>query len=224
LLCDTLWLNEIFGKPDEYFCKEGVHPDYSGSEPPSNYSDYIQRVKSLATGRNGVGGAKIMWNHFILFLHRCRKKDSLEGLGDYEVLQQVFPDVRFIWLTRRDKIRQAISMYKWKMTGITSNRDPAHYQTVDIPFNCESIRDYLLWINDCDQQWGTFFKINSIDPLRLVYEDYVDHIERVIEDTANYLGIQIPDVHQFAYSTYRKLRDPVSEQWAEWYLETGRGH
>lgn len=216
-LCDSLWRNELFGKPDEYFAESGIHPDYIDTGLPRNYIDYVNRVKSMATGRNGVCGIKIMWNQFIPFIERCRDAASLEGLSDYEVLQQVFPDVSFIWLTRRDKVRHAISVYKRRITGIISSKNTAGSRQGPLVFNYGQIDRLVRRVELSDLKWEEFFNTNSITPLRIVYEEYSEDVARTIESVAGFLDIRIPESHQFVPSNYRKLSDSLSEEWVRQY-------
>ena len=65
------------------------------------------------TTRNGVFGAKMMWNYFDDFRARDRAScPGLERLTFTEALDEVFPKLRIIFVRRRDKVAQAVSLWK----------------------------------------------------------------------------------------------------------------
>ena len=138
LLCDTLWETGLFGRPDEYFCDSGYHPEYAVDDDKRDIRRYIRKVLNLGTGPNGVFGAKIMWNHFNELVTAIDTTRQTGTTPDRSILVQCFPAAtKYIWLVRNDKLRQAISLYKRKATGVFSIRGKREIQTSCAPPSSE---------------------------------------------------------------------------------------
>ena len=137
LLCELLRATEVAGVPDEYFenlrqtglarqpqqyfadpsvhdIAERLAPMVPGRpERPGEFEAWFRYVLQRATTGNGVFGAKMMWNYFDEFRLRM---GELPGLGDLssfnERLAVVFPRLKVIFIRRRDKVAQAVSLWK----------------------------------------------------------------------------------------------------------------
>ena len=65
-----------------------------------------------ATTPNGVFGGKVMWGYFNGFVDRCAGSSRERGDRDARRARRVFPDLHYVWVTREDKVGQAISLWK----------------------------------------------------------------------------------------------------------------
>jgi trehalose 2-sulfotransferase len=112
LLCEALKNTGLAGQPEEYFLP--LNEDFFSKElwGVSSYADYIARVIKEGTSSNGVFGAKMMWAHFDDFVGKLRSIPGYERLPVPELLSTVFPNLHYIWITRSDKVRQAVSYAK----------------------------------------------------------------------------------------------------------------
>jgi LPS sulfotransferase NodH len=141
LLCELLKETGVAGRPEEYFeakIKTGLPPhpgDYLGDLPPtgagirsnpapprapeysslvglSSYRDHLERTLRLGTTENGVFGAKLMWGHLPDMQTFARRLPEYESLELYELLEHLFDAPKYVWVTRGDKVRQAVSMWR----------------------------------------------------------------------------------------------------------------
>src|SRR5262245_35509837 len=136
LLCELLKGTEVAGVPDEYF--EGLrstgvprqprqyfeHPsgahiadeliplDLGQPEKPGEFEGWFSYVLHRGTTPNGVFGAKMMWNYFDDFRDRIAELPGLGGVPFTKALDEVFPNLRVIFVRRRDKVAQAVSLWK----------------------------------------------------------------------------------------------------------------
>src|SRR5579884_4137590 len=120
LLCEALDGTNIAGHPDEYFTPGNStlrKPFWREDHEHLTFMEYIERVLDAGTTPNGVFGTKCG----ILELHRIerelRRLPGNEQLPLYELFSTVFPNLHFVWVTRRDKIRQAVSVAKAMQTN-----------------------------------------------------------------------------------------------------------
>ena len=90
---------------------------------PETYDRYLAWALNEGTTPNGVFGAKLMWGYLGDFAQLLRGIDGLAGLPVPELLERVFPDLRYVRITRRDKVRQAVSLWRavqtqaWRQEG-----------------------------------------------------------------------------------------------------------
>ena len=101
LLCEALRNTGLAGNPDEYF-----HVDrWSEKWGTSSEKDYLEKVLEHAKGDNGVWGIKVMRLYWQNFTNLLQRAIGTEDLSDIELLNACFPNLHFIWMTRRDKVR-----------------------------------------------------------------------------------------------------------------------
>ena len=111
LLVQSLTDTGEAGRPTEHFVetRRELLMDEWGV-PSDDHNAYVTAIWSHATTPNGVLGTKLMWNTFqtlkatVPFDH-----DDPHGL---RFLDQTFPNPRFIWLRRNDKVRQGVSWWR----------------------------------------------------------------------------------------------------------------
>src|SRR5579871_563866 len=124
MLCEALVNTGVAGRPEEYFPDEGLFvatgaalqraewvQDWGG-EP---FVEALNRVFDWGTTENGVFGAKIKANS-LPFLAAALSDSSAEPAHLSRRLAETFPDLRYIWVTRRNKVRQAISYFRAKQS------------------------------------------------------------------------------------------------------------
>ena len=138
LLCRALSATGVAGHPEEYFLTGDPSffpPDWKFWEesPLANAHDvtdrrgYLEVVYDVGSTDNDVFGAKLMWNYLPDVLDRFRALPEFTALSRAQVLATAFPDAQLVLLTRRDRVRQAVSWARAGLTGvyIVSDTEPA---------------------------------------------------------------------------------------------------
>jgi len=121
LLCDYLTANGL-GYPTEYFQHPfGVankwHYDQLGC-PPDDFMGFVSRLLVLRAN-NGIFGAKITWDQKNALLEEANRYNStFHDMGDLS------PGIKWIYLRRRDKVAQAVSLWRAAKTGRWHSTDP----------------------------------------------------------------------------------------------------
>ena len=217
VLCEALWNTGLLGKPDEYFVLNN-QKYYSELWGTKSDKEYLRGVTEYATTPNGVFGMKIMMKHFPEFINIIVGIADSDKTGSYYLLNKIFNNLKFIWIRRRDKIRQAISYFKNLHTGVHSWYGDS-IKNHDIEFDFSSIQKIVTEIEDWDKQWENFFIVNSVNPLTLYYED---HIEKGYTDTVktifSFLSIEEPADLKIT-ANRRKQSNQVSEEFYEKYRQ-----
>jgi trehalose 2-sulfotransferase len=89
-------------------------------EAETNFADYVRGIVEKTATSNEVFGFKLMGWYLNDFLARPREAGAFGGAerSDLEMLRNAFPRLRFIQITRREKLRQAISKARAVQTGL----------------------------------------------------------------------------------------------------------
>jgi LPS sulfotransferase NodH len=259
LLCEALTNTGIAGRPEEFFqarketglprrpleyfegiatteiasiLGEGTRPNELLMQPVSgeSYADYLARVIEEGTTPNGVFGAKVMWGYFDGLLNNLGHLHHSRGLAVSDPLSTAFPYLHYIWLTRRDKVDQAISLWKALQTWIwryeeasPAANEPAARQ---LTFHFGAIDHLVQQIMAHEAAWQQYFKSNGILPFTVVSEELTGAYEATVRDILHYLDIPIPEHLAFAKAKRRMKRqaDTLSEEWVEQYYQMKRAH
>jgi LPS sulfotransferase NodH len=119
LLCHALEDTAVLGIPSEYFHR-GDEQFWRSQWGAASEDAFLLAVQREPVTPNGVWGAKMMWNYLADAVARLRawpRLDVAADAADSEVLAAAFPGLRYVWLRRQDKLRQAISWWRAAETG-----------------------------------------------------------------------------------------------------------
>lgn len=191
----------------------------------SNYSDYLAKTFEEGTTHNGVFGAKVMWGYFDDFTSNLRLIPDYSNMPNPELLSTVFPNLQYILVTRRDKVRQAVSLWRAVQTWTWKMEDSAHQSDSSFPrvhkllFHFEAI-DYLVHqFAAHEASWQHYFKECGVEPLTIVYEEFEVAYEATTFKVLQYLNIPIPGNHTLSKRRMKKQADALSEEWVQQYLD-----
>jgi trehalose 2-sulfotransferase len=237
LLCEALKATQVAGNPLEFFegrPDTGIPPaplDYlqgiddayvlgllagAPPTPAPSYSDlrdvtWEQHLeRSLRAGRtpNGVFGAKLMWNQVADIAELSgRPADPLP------LLQDLLAPTHWVWVRRRDVLRQAVSLWRALQTQAWRNGSTAERVAV---YSRAAIAHLTTLLADQDAAWGAFFAGNGLRPLELIYEEYARDISGAVAQVLKHLGVRPIPVGS-GEAPIRRQSDSISEEWAEAY-------
>jgi trehalose 2-sulfotransferase len=222
LLSESLEFTEIAGRPREYF-EPTYEKDWFARLGISSDDQYIEKFLAAGSTPNGVFGAKIHWHQFLHLRTRLR---LLEGdiSPDHELLPRIFPDLRYVFLTRRDKVLQAVSYVKALQTDIWHSLTPigdgtqaTPTRTPTFPFDLEGIDRWITRFTDDEARWRRYFERWKIEPFEVVYEDFLDTYHSTVLAMLRHLDIPIPEGLVIPPPRLRKLGDEHSDEWARRY-------
>jgi LPS sulfotransferase NodH len=215
LLCEALIRAGVAGGPGEYFWmgnEEGLRSQWG----VTTYAEYVQVAIRQGSTSNGVFGAKIMHGYLE---DVARKVSALapfngRGLRPDQAFAELFPDLHYIWITRRDKVRQAISWYRAGATGIWScdHDPPAHLDTAPT-YDFNKIESDVRLIALQEALWNEFFRAAGTTPLSVVYEDLAADIGETTRRVLSFLEIPAPEPLMAIPGRMRRQSDALSEEW-----------
>jgi LPS sulfotransferase NodH len=183
----------MLGIPAEYFHR-GDEQFWRGRWGTADEDAFLSAVQREPLTVNGVWASKMMWNYFTDAVARLRAWPRLEidpGATDPVVLTAAFPGLRYVWLRREDKVRQAISWWRAAATGqyaLPTGTAPAEPPA----FDPAAIGRLVRYADACEAGWRDWFGVNSIEPLEIVYEDLVQDPGNALRDVAHFLDVTVP--------------------------------
>lgn len=228
LLSDGLASTLVAGDPREWFnvLEEQIQRARwrLGERPDLSYLAYFDHVLKSATTVNGVCGIKLHYYQLTDFARNMGSIEKYHGLPLNDLLSAVFRNPRYIWLTRRDKARQAISYHRacqtkeWWLLNETASIPPAGIKS-RTTFEPQAIaaRERLLVNND--RGWQRFFEDSGIEPLVLTYEDLASDYAGTILKVLRWLDIPNAAAISIRPTRFTRQADSQSEEWLARYLE-----
>ena len=187
------------------------------------YSGYLEWTVEEGSTPNGVFGAKIMWGYFDGLIDALRHALNATGLA-HEVLATAFPQLHFVLATRRDKVAQAVSLWKalqtwrWREDG----DDDASDSDVDssLEYHFEAIDHLVRSLTADEHAWRLFFESARIEPFEVVYEDFHDTPHEVALAIIDSLGIKRPRTRRTVNGSMVRQADALSSEWiARYYAD-----
>jgi trehalose 2-sulfotransferase len=225
LLTTALEATGLAGKPHEWLLTpQGVslteHYAVEGAEA------FVATLHRRGTTDNGVFGAKVSW-------HEPRMSEAFallrtlpgcpEGAARPDVWAHAFPNHRHIFMTRRNKVRLAVSWWR----AIRSNewhrradgKETRTRRTKDISgdYDFDAINALVMEAVMREAGIQAFFSEVGIVPIPVVYEDFVQNYDRTIRQLLRALGldpmvtIREPALHPTA--------DEITESWVQRFRE-----
>jgi LPS sulfotransferase NodH len=187
-----------------------------------NYAVHLEAALREGTTPNGVFGSKLMWSYFNDFMALMRGVQRLGGMGDGSLLNAAFPELRYVFVSRSDKVRQAVSMWRALQTWVWRKEEgaPADELAERQPVYSFDAIDHLLGqLRRQEDAWrGFYFRIGQ-KPLALYYEEIAGDLEGTVSRVLDDLGIEPPQVILPERQRMGRQSDELSESWVQSYLE-----
>jgi trehalose 2-sulfotransferase len=182
------------------------------------YDRYLAWALDQGTTPNGVFGAKLMWGYLGDFADLLRGIDGMAGLPIPELLARAFPGLRYVQMTRRDKVRQAVSLWKAVQTQAwREDRDAADRRAVEPAFSFGAINYLVRLLTAHDASWDAHFLGLGQAPLKVTYEELASDAEPVVRRVLAHLGMEAPAGFAVEAPPLTVQADAVSEEWIRRY-------
>jgi LPS sulfotransferase NodH len=193
---------------------DGTEPKPSPLWQPEHYDRYLAWALEQGTTPNGVFGAKLMWGYLGDFADLLRGIEGLAGLPVPNLLAESFPGLRYVQITRQDKIRQAVSLWKavqtqaWRREGKDAKRD-----AVEPVFSFRAINFLVRQLTAHDASWDAYFLGLGQLPLKVTYEELAEAPEPVVRRVLQHLDIPAPPDLLIDAPKLTVQADERSEEW-----------
>ncbi len=189
---------------------------------PDTYDQYLAWALDEGTTPNGVFGAKLMWGYLGDFAELLRGIEGNAGRSLPDLLARAFPGLRYVQITREDKVRQAVSLWKAVQTQAWQRDAGAVADRAARPepvFSFRAINYLMRQLTAHDASWDAFFLGLGYEPLKVTYEELAASTDEVVRRVLDFLGIAAPADLEIGPPRLSVQADEVSELWVARVLE-----
>jgi len=188
-----------------------------------DYAGHLDASIREGTTPNGVFGAKMMWGYFDDFLELARGIPRFGGMGDGSLLNAAFPELRYVFVSRSDKVRQAVSLWRalqtWVWRKAEGQPDDAPLPDQRAVYSFDAIDHLLDQLRRHEDAWrGFFFRIGQ-RPLSILYEEVAGDLYATVDRVLEVLELERPAGAVPVAQSMRRQSDDLSESWVQNYLE-----
>lgn len=145
----------------------------------------------------------------------------LELLGDAGLLEQVIDRGIFVFMTRQDRLGQAISLEIARQNHRWSSQMTGRIPDSALVFSRSRISSAMAEIDTENSVFETFFSANGVEPVRVEYERLVEEPQEGLDMIGNQLGLRTPLRVDPMRLTLSRQRGPLNDEWRERYLSSG---
>ena len=230
LLCQLLTNTNVAGVPNSYFHKpsltnwmevHGIAPNSLGNRSET-LEAVLKKAHKTGTAETGVFGLRLQGGSLNYFMGQLKLLHP-EQNSDVDRLNATFGETAFIFLSRKNKLEQAISCVKAMQTGLWYKAENGtEFERLAPPqppyFDAKAIRQHLAEFEEDDQRWEHWFTKESIQPLRLSYEDLADDPSITLSKVLEVLGLKTSSTNAIKVPL-AKMADELSKEWAALYRQ-----
>ena len=161
-----------------------------------------------------VFGMTVHQLHFLSGLKILREHTGMQKESDFTLLNTLFPNVKFIYLYRRDKVKQAISYVKAHRTGHYTFKGDTQFGA----YSESEITKFMEYICRSEAKWLNFFDKYQIKHYDITYESLCSDPIESVRGILNSLGVESPlgKINERLLPT--RQYDEISEIWYKKYL------
>lgn len=226
VLCKGLEATGIAGKPGEFLTLHGEE-NFQEKYSVHNYEALREKIWKLCTTENGVFGIKHSWfkireDYLIKEFYPLKGLPIPKQPNFEELFVDLIPNCRHIFLTRRNKIRQAVSWWKaikdnvWHLEKGDAHKNEVAFYEENYDFAALSHLWKEAMLRECAIQ--NYFDNYGIVPLTLAYEDIIQDFPATIQRIIGYLEIDAQDLKIDGFF-YEKTATTNSEMWVQRFRE-----
>ncbi len=231
LLQQYLTASRVAGQSWEYYSPEMAKELARQEElpdPDKHFLSYHRKTIDRWTTANGVFAAKIMWPH--LQEVQTRLASDPEGAAmvrptPWETLLLLHPNPLVVHVSRRDKVRQAISMVRAKQTGryTSAEEDDGRIDASTLgQYDYAAIHYYVGKFTAEDEEWVNLFRRHQVKAERIVFEEFIADPQGRTIGLLKALNLPEPTAWHWPGRGLRKQSDATSEEWYARYMEDSK--
>lgn len=203
LLGEAIYAAGGMGCPLEYLHR-GFRPHFARRWQADDLDSYVRAMHRFRTDSTGVLSIKLFWRDVEEVVQETAGSDApivrREIMADaaqfrtiFDRLRPILPNPTFVYLTRRDRVRQAVSAFVAAQTTVFrsfSSGDPGASRP--IAYDYDAILRQLAAADYANAHWRAFFAALRLDPYRIDYEDLVSNYQGTVSPLLAHLDRAVP--------------------------------
>lgn len=225
LLCTLLEATKQTGQPDSFYHEPHLMQEWAdawglpdaGIVPPTDYDKaYLEATIAAGRGSTSLFGMRLQQAYMPpLAATLARLYPDLQS--DAERFERAFGSLRYLHLTRLDKVAQAVSLVKARQSGLWHRHaDGSERERVasaaDPVYDPAAIEAEVASLTRADRAWSAWFAQEQIEPLRIIYETFGQRPAATVQYVCVALGVEPPDSMTIT-PVVAKLADGINQNW-----------
>ncbi len=199
LIGETLYAAGGLGCPLEYLHR-GFRPNIAARWQAADLASHVRAMHRFRTDTTGVFSIKLFWRDVEETLVEAGAYDDAD-IGQhaappddaqlrriFEFVRELLPNPSFVYLTRRDRLRQAVSAYIALQTNVFRSLTPADRAVPPVVYDYDGILRQLAVADYSNARLTEFFTACGIEPYRLAYEDLASDYDAAAGALLAHLG------------------------------------
>jgi len=183
---------------------------------PSNYKEWAKRlgefdlkemigeIKRKRTSPNGVFGIKIHYSHVN------------EMYGGFEGVQTIFPDAYYVLLTRKDVLKQAVSLAIARQTGVWISGQKS--RCLDPQYRFKNIDACLREVILDSAAWRFTLAANGCKFIEMNFDQVKTDLSKAINIIADFMAVDISDMNFPRQQVLKRQSGELNIEWEKKYL------
>jgi len=213
-LCRGLSETGVCGDPLEYFHTKLLSKKYVKDWQATHFDEYVERMLAERSTSNGVFGLKLHWEQLRYLVQLAKKMQKYRSMSPGEILTHCLGRPRFIYMSRQNKWRQAISEAIALRTGVwKGNAEERNAQKATPHFDYDLIRQAYLKARRDEVSWRAFFQENNMVPLEIAYEDLAKSYRETIRGICAFLRLPDEGAEPVVSAASMKLSNETNDVW-----------
>jgi len=221
LLCTALETMGVAGIPKEWFnCK----PDLLEHFKIDTHAELQEHLWHGASTENGVVGINHSFHepHFSQLIQTLSKFPAClpQETNRARIWEHVFPNHKHIFMTRRNKVRLAVSWWKAIQSHVwhIEHGEQAKQVGLSDAYSFDAITHLYMECSMREAGIQEFFTEGNIVPLVIVYEDFIQKYDQTILNILDYLEVDTSCI-AVPPPPLDPTADSVSEEWIQRFRE-----
>lgn len=202
--CIDLWRSGLLGAPMEYLNRELMLSQLRWRKLLRKELHYWRMLQRVRTGPNGV------------FSYKFFVQDYLHTLKTMPKLIKCVAPARVIYLTRQDKLSQAISYSKAIRSGNWFADQPGRKSC---EYDDPHIKTCVGAVARQEDAWEQVFRMTHEDPLRMTYEEFLADKASAMARIMRYVFGAPQDSKELPIPQIGIQRDQESIEWRRRFAE-----
>ena len=202
LLGEAVYAAGGLGCPLEYLHR-GFRPYFAHRWDAHDLAAFVRALHTFRTDPSGVLSIKLFWRDVESIVDEAKAagdadlptvrqgveldRDDFRAIADR--LRAILPHPTFVYLTRRDRVRQAVSAFMASETSVFRDFSPGDVRPrPTVVYKYDAILGQLAAADYGNARWRAFFAALGIEPYRIDYDDLASHYETTVAALLARLG------------------------------------
>ena len=202
MLGHALYKTDSFGFPLEYAQVANL-AEWQRRLGIRDFNAVLAEIQQRRTSPNGVFGIKIHYSH-------------IKQFGGFREVMKCFPDAYYIRLSRKDVLRQAVSLSIARQTGVwISGQRPVNTEPkYSVPHINECLRTTILE----DSSWRYVLASSGCRHIELDFDDVRNNLASSIRSIASFMGVTVPEEKIPKRPVTKTQSDGINARWMAQFI------